>query len=425
MARMAREHMPIQIGLPAEPAWEVAEPAPITYIAYVAGDEVPDPGAAFIAAGESFGVAPQDTEPVPVEDDDVAWAFAFALPSRAARVMVWCERVADDARPDGGARDAKWVLFVETLLEASRAADDAVALAATACRAGGARTRLLLDPGLGMVWNRADIERLFLSEPNGALVDQRILYRIELAAKDRERGPFWITTVGLARIARPELELLEVPRESLRSALELVDALAARFFDEDVPHAGVPFEAGLGLRLALVPAAEASETVPADAPGGVQDRRRMPSHPRAAICAAGKRGSFRQVWVPPTEELALLSRNELGVFLSPRVSVVRERMAQLTWTAFVRAHAAGSTPQGDAVPSFLAKIALGDTVGERAHLWIAVSRADADGGEGVLDRPDGSREAVAFRREQIGDWRIVGLRPDLPEVGPEGASVLD
>jgi hypothetical protein len=43
----------------------------------------------------------------------------------------------------------------------------------------------------------------------------------------------------------------------------------------------------------------------------------------------------------------------------------------------------------------------------------------------VLDRPDGSREAVAFRREQIGDWRIVGLRPDLPEVGPEGASVLD
>ncbi|MEY4119336.1 MAG: hypothetical protein RLZZ116_2664, partial [Planctomycetota bacterium] len=208
-------------------------------------------------------------------------------------------------------------------------------------------------------------------------------------------------------------------------ALELVDALAARFFDEDVPHAGVPFEAGLGLRLALVPAAEASETVPADAPGGAQDRRRMPNHPRAAICAAGKRGSFRQVWVPPTEELALLSRNELGVFLSPRVSVVRERMAQRTWASFVRSLGARQAPQDTGVPAFLAKIALGSTVGERAHLWIAVERAHADGGEGVLDRPDGSREAVAFHREQVGDWRIVGLRPDLPEVGPEGASVLD
>ena len=116
-------------------------------------------------------------------------------------------------------------------IEVGRAADDAVALAATVCRAGGARTRLLLDPGLGVVLSRADIERLFLSEPTGALVDQRSLYRIELVARDRERGPFWITTVGLARIAKPELELFEVSRDSLRSALELVDALAARFFD--------------------------------------------------------------------------------------------------------------------------------------------------------------------------------------------------
>ena len=146
---------------------------------------------------------------------------------------------------------------------------------------------------------------------------------------------------------------------------------------------------------------------------------------RAAICAAGKRGSFRQIWVPPIDELALLSRNELGVFLAPRVSLVRERMAQLTWATFMRAHAGRPAGQDGDAPSFLAKIALGETVGERAHLWVAVRRAEADGGEGVLDRPDGSREAVAFRLEQVGDWRIVGLRPDLPEVGPEGASVLD
>ncbi|MEY5033321.1 MAG: hypothetical protein RL354_2352, partial [Planctomycetota bacterium] len=60
MERMAREHMPIQIGLPPEAAWAMAQPAPISYIAFVEGDELPDPGDAFTAAGESFGVAPQD-----------------------------------------------------------------------------------------------------------------------------------------------------------------------------------------------------------------------------------------------------------------------------------------------------------------------------------------------------------------------------
>jgi len=148
----------------------------------------------------------------------------------------------------------------------------------------------------------------------------------------------------------------------------------------------------------------------------------MPSHPRAAICAAGKRGSFRQVWVPPADELSLLSRNELGVYLAPRVSLVRERTAQGAWGAFARAHGRAHAAPG---VSFLAKIALGQALGERAHVWVSVGRADEAGGDGVLERPDGSREPVAFVREQVGDWRIVGLRQDLPEVGPEGASVLD
>jgi hypothetical protein len=418
---MARDHMPIQIGLPAEPAWEVQEPAPISYIAFVVGDEMPDPGAAFIAAGESFGTAPQDTEPVPLEDERVAWAFAFSLANRGARVMLWCEHAAEGATPDGQAHDAKWVIFVETLLESAHAVDDAVALAATAARAGGARTRLLYDPGLGLAWSRTDIDRLFLAEPRGALVDQRSLYRVELVARDRANGPFWISTVGLARIARPELELLEVAHDRVRPALELVDALASRFFDEDPPHAGVPFEAGPGLRLALVPAHEAIETLAPDAPGGAHDRARMPKHPRAAVCAAGKRGAFRQVWVPPAEELDQLARNERGVFLSPRVIAVRERLARETWGAFVRAHA-GVRGAGAA---FLAKIARGSGDGERWHAWVAVEHADQSGGRGTLTRADGASEPAAFAMGDIGDWRVVGLRPDLAEVGPESAALLD
>ncbi len=421
---MAREHMPIQIGLPDEPAWQVAEPAPISYIAFIAGDETPDPGEAFIAAGQAFGVAPQDAEPVPVEDDRVAWAFGFRVPQREARVMVWCERAIEGATPhvpgsDGAASDAKWVVWIETILEASRPLDDAVALAATVARAGGQRTLLLYDPALGVAWKPQDFQQIFL---DGSLVDERHLYRVELVARDRANGPYWIATVGLARAGKPELEMLEVPVAQVRAALELVDALAARFVSEELPHAGVPFEAGPGLKIAIVPAHEVIETLAPGAAGHASDRTGLPPGPRAAICAAGKRGSFRQVWVTPTDELARLARNETGLFLALRVIVARERIARGTWPKFVRALAEhGANPTA----VFLAKVARADADGGAPeHLWLAVSRADERGGSGILARDGANPAPVDFAIADVGDWRVVGLSADLREVGPESAELL-
>jgi hypothetical protein len=434
MTRMAREHMPIQIGLPPEAAWEVAEPAPISYIAFVGGEELPDPGDAFTAAGESFGVAPQDVEPVPLPEDSVAWAFAFSIPSRPARIMCWCERAVDGASPDGRASDARWVIFVETLLDAARPVDDAVALVATVARAGGARTRLAYDPGLGVAWSAAELAQLFLGSAAGELVDERHLYRIELAAQDREQGPFWITTVGLARVARPELEMLEVPAPLLRPALELVDALAAHFVQEPLPHAGVPFEAGSGISLALVPAAEAAETLPPGVPGGPSDRRGIPPGPRAAICAAGKRGAFRQVWVTPTDELTRLAQGDAALLLSPRVSAVRTRLAQRTWAEFAQARARHAAR---ADVAFLARIAASPAVaapdavsdhasaiGQPSREWLAVDQATVDGGLGRIERHGGKVEHRAFAISDLRDWRIVGLRADAPEIGPESTRLL-
>jgi hypothetical protein len=421
---MARDHMPIQIGLPPEMAWEIAQPAPISYIAFIVGDEMPDPGAAFIAAGESFGVAPQDAEPLPIEDDRVAWAFAFSLPMRSARVMMWCEQAVDGASPDGQASDAKWVIFIETLLAAERPVDDAVALAATVARSGGGRTKLVFDPGLGVAWARADIDALFLGESmygRGALVDERHLYRIELVARDRARGPYWIATIGLARVGKPEIEMLEVPIDQVRAALELVDALAARFVTEPMPYAGVPFEAGPDVRLALVPVGEAIETLGLNCAGDANDRRGLAPGPRAAICAAGKRGSFRQIWVTPTDELARLARNETGLFLAPRVTEARERIARRGWSAFMRAHAEhGANPTA----AFLVKIARGEGDGAREHLWISVETATGAGGRGHLSIAGEPPARIDFALGDIGDWRIVGLRADLPEVGPESVGLL-
>lgn len=423
---MAREHAPIQIGMPAETAWEIDAPAAISYIAFVRGDDAPDPGAAFIAAGESFGVAPQDVEPLPIDDERVEWAFAFTVPTRSTRVMLWCERASGDAVPDGGAVDVKWAVFIETLVEASRPVDDAVALAATVARSGGARTVFLLDPGIALVMRRPEIDRLLLSEPRGALVDERQLYRVEIRARDRERGPFWITTVGMSRVGRPEFEMFDVPGGALRTALEVVDATASRFVSEELPHARTPFELGRNLTLALVPVAEFLTTVAEADPGSGADRKGLPPGPRAAICSAEQRGAYRRIWVAPGEELERLARSEAALFLAPRVSTVRERIARAGWPAFVNAWNTRA-PGGEA--SFHAKVAVSspDSGGEPPqHVWVEIDAAFGQGGSGTCVRGGADApERIEFAVEQVGDWRIFGLRSDLPEVGAESAGLLE
>ncbi|MFN5496792.1 MAG: hypothetical protein ACK5C3_09490, partial [bacterium] len=127
---MAREHQPIQIGLPPESAWRVAEPAPISIVAFVDGGELPDPGDAFLAAGRAFGAEPTSVEPLPVDEPSIHWAFSFEVAGRTSRVLLWCEAARPGQSPDNRAPDARHLIVVQAILEPSTP-DDAARAAAT------------------------------------------------------------------------------------------------------------------------------------------------------------------------------------------------------------------------------------------------------------------------------------------------------
>ena len=214
--------------------------------------------------------------------------------------------------------------------------------------------------------------------------------------------------------------MLEVPEPLTAAALQLLDALAARFVSEDLPHAGVPFEAGTEVALALVPAAEAAETVAPEVAGSPADRVRFGSSPRAAVCAAGQRGSFRRIWPTPIDALERLMRHDAGLCLSMRVVEVRERLARATWNDFAAAHARHSA-QPTAV--FLAKVARprnGEGPGEREHVWIAVAKASDTGGDGSSSHTG----PVSFALTDVGDWRVVGVFAGEESIGPDRADRL-
>ncbi len=449
---MSREHMPIQIGLPPKSDWRVDGPSPVSLVAFVAGDEPPDPGEAFLAAGRAFGAEPSSVEPMPVDDPSIHWVFSFEIAGRASRILLWCEDAKEGESPEGRAPDARFVVAVQTLLEPSTADDharaqatrqpvwpaslaDFVRLAAVASTAAGpARLRLLFDPDLGNIYAPEDCERLFLGtsagEPAGALADERHLYRIELRARG-EGAPLWISTVGLARVGKPELEMLEVPHGLAEAALQVVDALAARFVSEELPDAGVPFEAGVGLSLALVPASEAAETVAPDVAGSPADRARFGNAPRAAICAAGKRGAFRKAWVPPLELLEALASLSAGLYLSRRVIEVRERHARATWgdfaAAFAAHHAQNEPPARWFATVMRARpdpLASGEFI--REHVDIRVERATPEGGRGA---PLDGSEPFDFTlgdisNWEVGDWSAGGAHASVERLGPYEADRL-
>jgi hypothetical protein len=465
---MSREHMPIQIGLPPKSDWRVAGAAPISLVAFVAGEDLPDPGDAFLSAGRAFGGEPTSVEPMPVDDPSIHWAFSFEIAGRGSRILMWCEDAREGESPDGRAPDARFAIAVQTILEPSTVDDfaraqaakqavwpaslaDFIRLAATAATAAGRdRTRLLFDADLANFYAPDDCARLFLgdapgqsspgqsspgqssagrSSPGqsspGALADERHLYRIELRARGAG-APLWISTVGLARVGKPELEMLEVPHELAEAALQVVDALAARFVSEDLPDAGAPFEAGPALALSLVPANEAAETVPPEVAGSPADRARFGDAPRAAICAAGQRGAFRKAWVPPTDELRDLSRLSTGLYLSRRVIEVRERHARATWADFAAAFAAHGARRSPPT-SWFASVARARpdplVMGEflREHVNIRVEAATPAGGRGA---PLDGTAAFDFSVDDVSDWEAVGVHASDERLGPYEANRL-
>jgi hypothetical protein len=445
---MSREHRPLNIGEAPTDPWRVDQPDSCCYIAFVAGEDLPDPGDAFDAILATFGVEPEDIEPIGLDDAAVAWSFLCSIKGRANRVLIWCERANPAHTPDDEARDARWCLVIETILEFGSPVVDAARLAATVARMGGQRTLLVFTPDLAMIFRANEIERLFLRQPVGALLDERHLFRIEVVGSagatettaDRTHAPqtYWLRTHGLHRVGRPELEMFEIPHDELRPALDLLNMLGSRIATEPLPEPGTPFEVGPQLQITLVPVDEVIETLDPTAAGGARDRGPELRGQRAAVCAVGKRGSFRAVWMPPHDVLQMVLRGNAGYFVSEGIMRVRETMARRAWPAFTelfvarasypeaRFYAQIEIPAGRADASGIS-IAVDD-------LWIEVTAATNEEVRGVVvthrseGAPRDQGEEMHAPIAALANWKIISLRipgrEQLVDVTAEEAGIL-
>lgn len=410
------------------PAWRLAEPWPATFVAPLAGAEHPEADAVLAAIATRVGDAVEVLELHPSIDEKHPWSLVARLPGHAVPVLLACERSKrmDDVRPDlaTGVRAARWSLVVESLLDPADPVRSWATLASVIADEPSALA--LLDATTGRWFDRRELVEEALDSELGPGPD--VLWQVQVVStsEDLDAGTAWLFTRGLLRCGLPELELLELPGEHVRTGARLLDTVAELLVEEGPPPPEVPYPIGRDASVTLVPWTEVAATLDRESLGSDEDRRAMSQETpnplrsrRAAVCDLEPRGSFRPVWSWPQAAISAMNRSDAAVRRSDSATARQAAIARRRWPEAVACRRAHPTETVLLVGTVVHR----DTEGVIEHGWLQVDRADDLGGEGRLLRDTGAGERAgavrSFTVEEIDEWRLV--RGEAA-VGPELSS---
>lgn len=396
-------------GLGGATAWELPEQEPTRLIALWPGPRPPSMAEVIARLRGVVKVA----EGAATGDPGVLWSALLSMPGRSAQIAVWSEAAqpltAEEAG-DPGAAACRWVLGVETLLDRDRPIHDLAALIRT-LRATF-RAPAILDVNCDRWHPGASVDAML--GPDGE-PPAGVLWIVH-AVSDQRCGA-WLHTHGLHRCARPELEMLEVPQRSVRTAADLLEAIAARSLEADLPDPGEPFEIGPGIEVTFQKWEEVARYL-GGAPGGLCDRtdsRGDHGGVRAVVCAARQQGAYRRVWPWPQSVVESIEAGRGALYVSEYETLRHARHARRTWPVLAGTFSAlgARAPQASSSVRFFIKAGLcaGAAATQREHLWFAVRGMEPDRAEAqLLNQPAhvGLRrgDVVWISRDDLSDWSV-------------------
>lgn len=398
------------------------EPTSSRLLAWLEGEMPPDPRTVVETASQ-VGLAIESVEMLE-SGPPVAWTV-LAREAAAPPWVLWCEPTAGGEVPPS-AVGSRWILGLETLI-ALPGPGDSAAQALSRHRtmkrwlhASGA-TSALLDPTTGR-WLDAVEWSADRSREAHASLEELWCVRVHR----RPGAAFvWLSTEGLHRCGRPELEMLEVPEPLAAAGAAMLDGVAALLL-EAPPPPETPWRIGPSSEISLERLEEVLPTLPASAPGSLEDRRRLDADasldaPIAIVCAPERRGSYRQVPVPPIELLEQLGRGEVGLFRS-RHEVARLRGLVAEQGALLD-RIARSLERGR--PGLRALVAT-SADGADTHEWAELVGAAAGGWfvqpVDLAGRSVASAPASIAAIGSIADWQV---DLDGRRFGPDEAASLE
>lgn len=391
-------------------------------LAWASGPEPPDPR----RVAEAARIVGLEIESVEMLESGppVAWAM-MAQETGAPPWLLWCEPAREGDVPPSAAKSA-WILGIETLIAPPDAgADAAIPLARHRAmkrwlHVGGAESALL-DPITGR-WFDATEWALDRTRDGLASLEELWCVRVH-----RRPGAtmVWLSTAGLHRCGRPDLELLEIPAPLAAAGAAVLDGLAALLLEEP-PLPETAWRIGPVSEVSLERLDEVLATLSPAAPGSIEDRRRLEEGREideriAVVCAAERRGSLRRVPVPPIDLLERVARGEIGLYRS-RHEVARLR-GLVAGQAALLSRIAAAAESGREGLRALVSTASSDAADPA---WAALVGVAADGWlvqpVDLAGRPIVSAPASIAAFESLTDWRV-----DLGErsFGPDDAGSLE
>ena len=413
--------------------WALPEPEPTTLMALWPGDEPPTQLEVLAALRNAADHDVDLLEEFSPDESDVPWAIVVGIAPLDAAINLWTEparALPQDEAAAIGAADCKWVVGIETLLDPADPHGHFVALMRLIADALNTAPAVL-DVNTTQWHTRQNLAEQF--DDSSIEPPVEILWVIQAVSNnnDPSAGSSWLHTHGLWRCGKPELEMLEVPADKTIRACELLNTIAGRLLEEQLPAPGEPMIIGNDISIAFQPWPNVAPYLDNDAPGSMRDREEQNDNAhtgvRAVVCDPEPRGSYRKLWVWPQAAIDRLDRDDAVLYPAKRTTQRQATIARATWPDLAIAFASLSQPllRTDDKPlnesdrscvRFVMKAGLTKTDESDAdceHLWFVVRRFNGDRAEGVLvNQPIhvetiNKGDIIWIDRQTISDWTVI------------------
>ena len=400
-------------GLSDERPWELQQPTPTDLRGVIIGTDLPS----METITQSFATFVGETieaETVDPPGNDVPWATRVRIEGLPTDIVVWVEPLNEAAR-EAAEIDAGYVLALQTVLHRG----DPLTHFSNLMRlmAGSdLNVHSICDLATGRWFPNDILDQIFVQDEVEPPEEILWITRLVEAPEDAEPEDrsAWISTHGLTRCGRVELEMFGVCAIYASEAVHIVDGLAALTLETSLPPAGQPMSLGSDLLVSLMPCNKATGMLSEGMPG-LEDR----DVPSVAIASSDA------TTVYPHDALLTLHQGETAVIKTLRSTERSATLAQDKWELLLKT--AGQIGESEhagclvQVPWSQAD----DEEAPREYLWFRVIEVNGQEVVGELaHQPDlvtslseGQKETIA--RTDVTDWVL------MTPVGPMGPGDSD
>jgi len=394
----------------ADTPWQLANPLPTDIRAVVHTKELPtiEQVGKALASFVSESIEAEEIEPL---DTDMFWAMRVRLVGLPTDLIVWVEEMNDASREASGVQDG-WLIAIQTVLHSG----DPITHFSNLLRlvAGSdLGVESICDLATGRWFPREILDKMFVDDT--AQPPEEIMWITRVIEAPEENEPeerwAWVTTHGLARCGRVELEMLGVPSILTSEAVHLIDGLAALTLESPLPPTGQTMSLGPDLLVSLLPCASAVKMLEKQMPG--TEIRTIPSTSivspdGATICPEGSLNALRE--------------GGTAVSKTTRYTKMQAALARSTWDLLLEAVVQIGESEHAAC---LVQVPWTNTEDENSpseYLWFRVIKVEtptiigslAHEPKFAISLSEGHKEKLSI--DDVTDWVV------MTPVGPMGPS---